>query len=83
MLGKESTRINPNSKYVTASGINGKSLIGIVEKDNDNSLSVSYGVLVLAKNSHVVINEIGVMDYEDQKYFDEIVKESQLYTGKI
>ncbi len=75
LLGKESTKINPNSKYVTASGVNGKSLIGIVEKDNDNSLSISYGVLVLAKNSHVVINEIGAMPYEDQKYFDELAEE--------
>lgn len=77
LLGKESTKINPNSKYVTASGVNGKSLIGIVEKDNDNSLSISYGVLVLAKNSHVVINEIGVMSFEDQKYFDELAEEGE------
>jgi DNA replicative helicase MCM subunit Mcm2 (Cdc46/Mcm family) len=75
LLGKESTKINPNSKYVTASGVNGKSLIGIVEKDNDNSLSISYGVLVLAKNSHAVINEIGAMPFEDQKYFDELAEE--------
>ncbi|HSF51040.1 MAG TPA: hypothetical protein VLA74_09805 [Nitrososphaeraceae archaeon] len=73
-LGVESTKLNQNSRIVDASGASGKSLVGIVDKEND-SLMVKYGVVVAAKNSHVVINEAGSMSYDDQWHFVGIAEE--------
>ena len=49
-------KLESNARMVDATGASGKSLVGIVDKEND-SLMVKYGVVVAAKNSHVVINE--------------------------
>ena len=59
VLSTESTKLDSNSRMVDATGASGKSLVGIVDKEND-SLMVKYGVVVAAKNSHVVINEAGL-----------------------
>src|SRR5688572_16395912 len=44
-LSTESIKVNPNSRMVDATGASGKSLVGIVDKEND-SLMVKYGVVV-------------------------------------
>ena len=59
---------------VDATGASGKSLVGIVDKEND-TLMVKYGVVVAAKNSHVVINEASSLAHEDQSHLVGISEE--------
>ena len=66
---------------VDATGASGKSLVGIVDKEND-SLMVKYGVVVAAKNSHVVINEAGSMAHEDQWHLVGIAEEGKTTLDK-
>ena len=80
-LSTESTKVNPNSRMVDATGASGKSLVGIVDKEND-SLMVKYGVVVAAKNSHVVINEAGSMSHEDQWHLVGISEEGKTTLDK-
>ena len=48
LLQYESTKLDSNSRMVDATGASGKSLVGIVDKEND-SLMVKYGVVVAAE----------------------------------
>ena len=73
-LSIESTRLDSNARMVDATGASGKSLIGIVDKEND-TLMVKYGVVVAAKNSHVVINEASSLAHEDQSHLVGISEE--------
>lgn len=50
VLARESTKLIPNSRYVTAQNASGKSLVGIVDKENDG-LFLRLGVAVLAKGA--------------------------------
>ena len=80
-LSMESTKLDPNSRMVDASGASGKSLVGIVDKEND-SLMVKYGVVVAAKGSHVVLNEAGSMSHEDQWHLVGIAEEGKTSLDK-
>jgi DNA replicative helicase MCM subunit Mcm2 (Cdc46/Mcm family) len=80
-LSIESTKLDQNSRLVDASGASGKSLIGIVDKEND-SLMVKYGVVVAAKNSHVVINEASFLTYDDQAHLIGIGEEGKTTLDK-
>jgi replicative DNA helicase Mcm len=73
-LSIESTRLESNARMVDATGASGKSLVGIVDKEND-TLMVKYGVVVAAKNSHVVINEASSLTHEDQSHLVGISEE--------
>jgi DNA replicative helicase MCM subunit Mcm2 (Cdc46/Mcm family) len=66
---------------VDASGASGKSLIGIVDKEND-SLMVKYGVVVAAKNSHVVLNEASSLSHDDQWHLIGIAEEGKTSLDK-
>jgi replicative DNA helicase Mcm len=81
ILGRESTKILPNSRYVTAQNASGKSLIGIVDKEND-SLVLRLGAIVLSKNSICAINEIGSLSYEDQGHLIDTLEEGRLTLDK-
>jgi DNA replicative helicase MCM subunit Mcm2 (Cdc46/Mcm family) len=81
LLGRESTRLIPNSRNVTAQNATGKSLIGIVDKEND-SLVCRYGVVVLAKGALCSINEIGAMNPIDQQYLLDIAEEGRCTLDK-
>ena len=81
LLSTESTKLDSNSRMVDATGASGKSLVGIVDKEND-SLMVKYGVVVAAKNSHVVINEAGSMSHEDQWHLVGIAEEGKTTLDK-
>ena len=74
VLSTESTKLDINSRMVDATGASGKSLVGIVDKEND-SLMVKYGVVVAAKNSHVVINEASSLSHDDQGHLVGIAEE--------
>ena len=81
VLSTESTKLDSNSRMVDATGASGKSLVGIVDKENDNSM-VKYGVVVVSKNSHVVINEAGSMSHEDQWHLTGIAEEGRTSLDK-
>ena len=81
ILGRESTKILPNSRYVTAQNASGKSLIGIVDKEND-SLVLRLGAIVLSKNSICAINEIGSLNFEDQGHLIDTLEEGRLSLDK-
>ena len=81
LLSTESTKLDSNSRMVDATGASGKSLVGIVDKEND-SLMVKYGVVVAAKHSHVVINEAGSMSHEDQWHLIGIAEEGKTTLDK-
>lgn len=80
-LAKESTRLDSNARMVDATGASGKSLVGIVDKEND-SLMVKYGVVVAAKNSFIAINEAGSMSHEDQWHLIGIAEEGETSLDK-
>ena len=73
--------MDSNARMVDATGASGKSLVGIVDKEND-TLMVKYGVVVAAKNSHVVINEAGSMSHEDQWHLIGIAGEGKTTLDK-
>ena len=81
ILGREATKILPNSRYVTVQNASGKSLIGIVDKEND-SLVLRLGVIVLSKNSICAINEISSLNFEEQGYLIDILEEGRLTLDK-
>ena len=81
ILGREATKILPNSRYVTAQNASGKSLIGIVDKEND-SLVLRLGAIVLSKNSICAINEIGSLNFEDQGHLIDILEEGHTTLDK-
>ena len=81
ILAREATKILPNSRYVTAQNASGKSLIGIVDKEND-SLVLRLGAIVLSKNSISSINEIGSLNFEDQGHLIDILEEGHTTLDK-
>jgi DNA replicative helicase MCM subunit Mcm2 (Cdc46/Mcm family) len=80
-LARESTRLLPNSRFVTAQNASGKSLIAIVDKEND-SLVCRYGSVVLAKGAVCAINEIGAMNPTDQQFLLDIAEEGRCTVDK-
>jgi replicative DNA helicase Mcm len=81
VLSKEATKLQPNSRYVTATNASGKSLVIIIDKEND-SLIARYGAVVLSKGSTCVVNELGAMSLEDQKYLLDIAEEGRCTIDK-
>lgn len=81
VLSKEATKLLPNSRYVTATNASGKSLVVIIDKESDN-LVARYGAVVLSKGSTCVINELGAMSLDDQKYLLDIAEEGRCTIDK-
>jgi DNA replicative helicase MCM subunit Mcm2 (Cdc46/Mcm family) len=81
ILGREATKILPNSRYINAQNASGKSLIGIVDKEND-SLVLRLGAIVLSKNSICTINEISSLNFEDQGHLIDILEEGHTTLDK-
>ena len=81
ILAREATKILPNSRYVTIQNASGKSLIGIVDKEND-SLVLRVGVIVLSKNSICAANEISSLCFEDQGHLIDILEEGRCTLDK-
>jgi DNA replicative helicase MCM subunit Mcm2 (Cdc46/Mcm family) len=80
-LAREASYLLPNSRYVTAQNASGKSLIAIVDKEND-SLICRYGAVVLAKGAICAINEIGAMNPTDQQFLLDIAEEGRCTVDK-
>ena len=81
VLAREATNLLPNSRYVTATNASGKSLVVIIDKEND-SLVARYGAVVLSKGSICVINELGAMSLDDQKHLLDIAEEGRCTIDK-
>jgi DNA replicative helicase MCM subunit Mcm2 (Cdc46/Mcm family) len=81
LLAREATRITPNSRFVSAQNASGKSLVAIVDKEND-SLVLRLGAIVLAKGSICAINEIGSMSLDDQQHLIDIAEEGRCTVDK-
>jgi DNA replicative helicase MCM subunit Mcm2 (Cdc46/Mcm family) len=80
-LAREASYLLPNSRYVTAQNASGKSLIAIVDKEND-SLTCRYGAVVLARGAICAINEIGAMNPTDQQFLLDIAEEGRCTVDK-
>lgn len=80
-LSIESNKLDPNSRLVDAAGASGKSLVGIVDKENDTIIT-KYGVVVFAKNSHIVINEVSELSHDDQGHLVGIAEEGRTTLDK-
>jgi MoxR-like ATPase len=81
LLAREATKIFSNSRYVTAQNASGKSLIAIVDKEND-SLVLRLGAIVLAKGAVCAINELGAMSLDDQQHLIDIAEEGRCTIDK-
>jgi DNA replicative helicase MCM subunit Mcm2 (Cdc46/Mcm family) len=81
LLAREATNLLPNSRYVTATNASGKSLVVIIDKEND-SLVARYGAIVLSRGSICVINELGAMNLDDQKHLLDIAEEGRCTIDK-
>jgi DNA replicative helicase MCM subunit Mcm2 (Cdc46/Mcm family) len=81
LLSTESNKLDLNSRHVDAAGASGKSLVGIVDKEGDTVI-VKYGVIVSAKDSHVVINEASELSYDDQGHLVGIAEEGRTTLDK-
>ncbi|HEY9385852.1 MAG TPA: AAA family ATPase [Nitrososphaeraceae archaeon] len=81
MLAREATKIVPNSRYITAQNASGKSLTAIIDKENENTI-LRLGPIPLAKNAICAINEIGSMNFEDQRFLLDIMEEGKFTIDK-
>jgi replicative DNA helicase Mcm len=81
LLAREATKLLPNSRYVTATNASGKSLVVIIDKEND-SLVARYGAIVLSRGSVCIINELGAMSLDDQKHLLDIAEEGRCTIDK-
>jgi DNA replicative helicase MCM subunit Mcm2 (Cdc46/Mcm family) len=82
MLAKEVTNIVPNSRYVTAQHASPKSLLAIVDKEQDNSKMLLLGAVPMSKNAICSINELGSKAYEDQQYLADVMEEGRFTIDK-
>ena len=81
IIARESTKIFHNSRYITAQNASGKSLVGIVDKEND-SLVLRLGAAVLAKGSICAINETQALEITDQQHLLDIAEEGRCTLDK-
>lgn len=81
ILAKEATKIVANSRYVTAQHASPKSLLAIIEKDQDNKMLL-LGAVPMSKNALCSINEMGSMSYEDQQYAADVMEEGRFTIDK-
>ena len=81
MLAKEATKIVPNSRYVTAQHASPKSILAIVDKEQDNKMLL-LGAVPMSKNAICSINELGSKAYEDQQYLADVMEEGKFTIDK-
>jgi DNA replicative helicase MCM subunit Mcm2 (Cdc46/Mcm family) len=73
-LMRAAIRLVPKSRYVTAQNSTGKSLMAIIDSENDMKM-LRQGSVPLAKNAICGINEIGTMGFDDQKFLLDAMEE--------
>jgi DNA replicative helicase MCM subunit Mcm2 (Cdc46/Mcm family) len=65
---------SPNSRYSSMEGSSGQSLGVIIDKEGDSYVARS-GILVQAKGSMVILNEVGALSEEDQRQLFSVMEE--------
>ena len=80
-LAEEAVKIVPNSRKVTAQHVSVKSVLGIIDKEQDNKM-LMLGAVPQARNAICSINEVGTMDYEDQQHFADVLEEGHFTINK-
>jgi DNA replicative helicase MCM subunit Mcm2 (Cdc46/Mcm family) len=65
---------DPNSRYSSMEGSSGQSLGVIIDRDGNSYITRS-GILVQAKNSMAVLNEVGALLEDDQKHLLSVMEE--------
>ena len=81
-LGKELIRARRNSRYVSGKNTTGKSLTGMVLKEEDSYI-LNLGPVPLAKNAVCVINEFDKMYPEDQDNLLDVMEEGEFTVNKF
>jgi replicative DNA helicase Mcm len=81
-LGRELIRARRNSRYVSAKNTTGKSLTGMVLKEED-SYVLNLGPVPLAKNAVCVINEFDKMFPEEQDNLLDVMEEGEFTVNKF
>jgi DNA replicative helicase MCM subunit Mcm2 (Cdc46/Mcm family) len=81
-LGKELIRARRNSRYVSGKNTTGKSLTGMVLKEEDSYI-LNLGPVPLAKNAVCVINEFDKMDPEEQDNLLDVMEEGEFTVNKF
>ena len=64
----------PHSRYSSMEGSSGQSLGVIIDKEGDSYVARS-GILVQAKGSMVILNEVGALSEEDQRQLFSVMEE--------
>jgi DNA replicative helicase MCM subunit Mcm2 (Cdc46/Mcm family) len=64
----------PNSRYSSMEGSSGQSLGVIIDKEGDSYVARS-GILVQAKNSMCILNEVGALSEDDQRHLLSVMEE--------
>jgi replicative DNA helicase Mcm len=77
-LLRKAVKLVPNSRYESGQNSSGKSLTAIVSSE-DEGYVLRTGPVVAAKGSICAINELGRMNFEDQKHLLDVMQE-QFFT---
>jgi DNA replicative helicase MCM subunit Mcm2 (Cdc46/Mcm family) len=64
-LSYEALNLLPNSRFTAAQTSSVRTILAIVEVQGDTKI-IRYGAIPLSKNGFCIIDEIGVMSFEDQ-----------------
>ena len=81
MLVWEATKMVPSSRYITAQNASGKSLTAIIDKENDIAV-LRLGPIPLSEDGLCAINEIGSMNFEDQRFLQDVMEEGRFTIDK-
>ena len=76
-LAEEGTKIVPNSRWVTAQHVSIKSVLAIIDKDQDGGKMLMLGAIPQARGALCGINEMGSMPFEDQQHFADVMEEGR------
>lgn len=74
-LGWQAKKLGePNSRYSSMEGSSGQALGVIIDKEGDSYIARS-GILVQAKGSMCILNEVGALSEDDQKHLFSVMEE--------
>ena len=75
-LLKRTTKLIPNSNYISAQNTSGKSITAIIDKTDEN-LFLRLGAIPQARGAISGLNEIGRMSLEDQGHLLDVMQEEE------
>jgi replicative DNA helicase Mcm len=81
MLAQEAVQIVPNSRFVTIQQASMKSMMAIIDKEQDSKMLL-LGPVPMSKNALVGIDDVGSSDYEDQQHLGNTMEEGRFTIAK-